>query len=569
MKNEQIRDAWNRANPTSAQKRRIWEAILDRLDAAPGEYRAAPQTHRKGAWIPGAAALLAVAFIGILVLVPLRGQGEPVAHGTDPTEPTGEETTEQFQTIQPDCETILQTYVTAVRENWDGEACMQNQISLMVSYAAAKDSFGYARMDMDGDGIDELLITDGDVIFDFYTYRDGDWKQLFTGWERNFYRLGENNVIIHVGARSAASTLYTYSQLRDGALEVLACYSFDAARDEMAPWYRGDTESDHAVAISEEDFDAAIHAYHPVEIPFVPLSSLQQEKTEPQEAKTVHPLPGDMSLEGIENGTYFAGFTASDLAEQADGTVTLQVMLYQVEQFDGAQIAELAVGDTLVLRGEAVIIESLEWDQELLILNGGYDLGGYILTSNDQRTYYEIKQLDSKDYVPLGKTTLEVAQSCDFHNVTLGGGDNGRDNAVYFLEFAMGKRLLFGAHETSVTVRDGKIVCVVRTEAENEKGLSTRDEDEQLLQTVIRSCIVDVDSRHPLYYAKADINGDGVIDLILGSREAWETVWTVTEDEDLGVRKLDHLNLSEDGQKELDIAWPNMDIRPITEYPVN
>ena len=75
---------------------------------------------------------------------------------------------------------------------------------------------------------------------------------------------------------------------------------------------------------------------------------------------------------------------------------------------------------------------------------------------------------------------------------------------------------------------------------------------------------------HPenLYYTEIDIDQNGVVDLLLGSKEMCDVVWTITYDEDTGREALNFVILSDEEWDSLDKAWPNMEIYPITTYPM-
>lgn len=75
---------------------------------------------------------------------------------------------------------------------------------------------------------------------------------------------------------------------------------------------------------------------------------------------------------------------------------------------------------------------------------------------------------------------------------------------------------------------------------------------------------------HPenLYYTVIDIDQNGVEDLLLGSKEQCEVVWTIAYDETAGYEHMNFVPLSDEEWTELNIAWPNMEIYPITTYPM-
>lgn len=111
---------------------------------------------------------------------------------------------------------LLDTYVTALNEKWDGNALMGqglNLIALDLYDGAPLDNIGYAVMDIDGNGIDELVIgttasvTDdfyGKIVFDLYTLgQDGARIQVLSSTARNRYFYAGEQLFVDLGSSSA------------------------------------------------------------------------------------------------------------------------------------------------------------------------------------------------------------------------------------------------------------------------------------------------------------------------------------------------------------------------------
>ncbi|MBO7334473.1 MAG: hypothetical protein J6U67_06200 [Lachnospiraceae bacterium] len=76
----------------------------------------------------------------------------------------------------------------------------------------AYQNLGFLIKDIDGDGVKELLLGENDthpvknydgVIYDLYTYENGQIKHIFSGWPRRKYYLTENNEFVCEWASSA------------------------------------------------------------------------------------------------------------------------------------------------------------------------------------------------------------------------------------------------------------------------------------------------------------------------------------------------------------------------------
>ena len=192
----------------------------------------------------GKAALEAFANTFDLSLAP-RTQNAPV-ETTAPTE-NGTAIPEAYQPV-------IAKYVTALTEHWGGEACSNADISILVSYATSPSELGYALLDLDNDGTDELIIANDaerQVIYDLYSLVDGKLVHVFTGWDRNSYELREGFRILNIGSNGAASADYVYCHLSNGQLVTDSLIRFDAATDPDHPWFRGTGENDLAPITDE------------------------------------------------------------------------------------------------------------------------------------------------------------------------------------------------------------------------------------------------------------------------------------------------------------------------------
>lgn len=192
----------------------------------------------------GKAALEAFANTFDLSLAP-RTQNAPV-ETTAPTE-SGTAIPEAYQPV-------IAKYVTALTEHWGGEACSNADISILVSYATSPSELGYALLDLDNDGTDELIIANDaerQVIYDLYSLVDGKLVHVFTGWDRNSYELREGFRILNIGSNGAASADYVYCHLSNGQLVTDSLIRFDAATDPDHPWFRGTSENDLAPITDE------------------------------------------------------------------------------------------------------------------------------------------------------------------------------------------------------------------------------------------------------------------------------------------------------------------------------
>ena len=202
----------------------------------------------------------------------------------DPAETTAP--TENATAIPEAYQPLIAKYTTALTEHWGGEECINADISLLVSYVTTPSELGYALLDLDNDGTDELIITNDaerQVIYDLYSLVDGNVVHVFTGWDRNSYELREGYRILNIGSNSAASTDYVYCHLSKGRLVTDSLIRFDAMQDPDHPWFRGTGENDLA-PITDENWteDEIYSAAASLPIAITPFAENSAESYDPE-----------------------------------------------------------------------------------------------------------------------------------------------------------------------------------------------------------------------------------------------------------------------------------------------
>ena len=105
------------------------------------------------------------------------------------------------------------------------------------------DKVGYCFIDLDDNGIPELLIGVNDdetpedsvrinEVYDLYTCIDGEIIHLASSGERWFYKLGEDNTILYYGSSGAASSNYQHMKLDENASELYVIQDVFSEPDE-------------------------------------------------------------------------------------------------------------------------------------------------------------------------------------------------------------------------------------------------------------------------------------------------------------------------------------------------
>ena len=192
---------------------------------------------------------------------------QPISFAAIPRENKGTE-----NALSAAYQEVVNKYITAITEGWKGEICAQEDISIVTCNFSSLRDVGYALRDLDGNGVEELLIatTSGEqVILDLYTLTNGALVHVFSGWERNAYYLTTDNGIYNQGSGGAAVSYYTLYRLSGDKLSAEASVTFDADTDRENPWFQGD----ELKPITEAEAEAILNGWVKQTIEVTPLGA--------------------------------------------------------------------------------------------------------------------------------------------------------------------------------------------------------------------------------------------------------------------------------------------------------
>ena len=204
----------------------------------------------------------------LLTLTLLAGCSKPQPELTTNTEPLGsntESTTNSTTDVSlPETEgdtssyyidvvyaQQIKRYDTAISQQWDMEAYWEHEMSPMVVYyydGTPLDNVGFTCMDLDGDGILELLIgailgSERDpLVFEIWTVRNDEPVMLAQSGSHNRYYLQyaeEDDLwsVAYEAENGAANRAVYYLQLSEGEFQVIQGIVFDAFVNETEPWF--------------------------------------------------------------------------------------------------------------------------------------------------------------------------------------------------------------------------------------------------------------------------------------------------------------------------------------------
>ena len=189
----------------------------------------------------------------------------------------------------------------------------------------------------------------------------------------------------------------------------------------------------------------------------------ENEEAETTEGAKISPLPTTIDMNALDSCTLAVSFEEGDAYVDDTGEMQLDVTVYTYDLYDMVDIANLKEGDTIVIQGNEVVVESMETlESGLLFINGGIENGGYDLWHDESGVYFEHGYSDVKSYYPIGEATIKV--SPDFQFVDSSDLDKG-EVTFYpgdFLTEDAGIVYNFTPNNTSVVVEDGKVIQMTR-----------------------------------------------------------------------------------------------------------
>ena len=221
---------------------------------------------------------------------PTETNANETAAPIESTAPTAAEDTSPFENSEPTAPTettaatrpsgdyelpqtyidVLNRYAQAVAEKWDFIQCEENQICYMVMFQQDLSKLGYHTPDLDHDGVRELMISDGNVIYDLYTLEGEELVWLLSGGERNSYQLCLDGYIFNHGSNGAASFQDNVYYVKNGELILKEGIFFDGMK-EPATWLLSGEGIETPEPVNSNRYQQMVDTYQKVTIPLTPF----------------------------------------------------------------------------------------------------------------------------------------------------------------------------------------------------------------------------------------------------------------------------------------------------------
>ena len=182
---------------------------------------------------------------------------------------------------------------------------------------------------------------------------------------------------------------------------------------------------------------------------------------------TVEPIRVILNLAALKDGAYAASFNPGDIFSGASGTFMNAVHIYTADTYDTEEIEALQPGDSIVIEGETIAVETVTEKDGRIIVNDDRWGGWPFAPSKDGSCYTAIKYEDFPVYTEQGMTTLIVDPDLTFTDKSDSSGKTVKadyDDFVDVIRAAANSD--FDQYNTTLKLRSGKVVAITRAFAQ-------------------------------------------------------------------------------------------------------
>ena len=141
---------------------------------------------------------------------------------------------------------------------------------------------------------------------------------------------------------------------------------------------------------------------------------VETQGEETMTAAVICPLP-DTTMEAMDNSVLNISVSQDGFYRDESGRIFLSMQIYSYDQFDMVDISGLKAGDTILVSGEEISVNSVERnDHGTVLVNGGLDEGGFDLATDDSGIYYVHGYSDMKSWNLAGEAQCPVSDAFVF-----------------------------------------------------------------------------------------------------------------------------------------------------------
>lgn len=185
----------------------------------------------------------------------------------------------------PEYDEIVNQYYNGMALNWSTEDFREHNLCYLAGYETGVDRIGYCVRDINGDGVDELMIgrideySDPGMFYDLYTMIDGQRVLVKSSGERDRYYLCQDQTIANEGSGGAVLSVWGYYDFVSGQLQLKESVFMDGNTHPENPWFYTTTTffEDYSNPISDEEAENIINKYTYETIPYISLADINNQ----------------------------------------------------------------------------------------------------------------------------------------------------------------------------------------------------------------------------------------------------------------------------------------------------
>ena len=181
--------------------------------------------------------------------------------------------------------------------------------------------------------------------------------------------------------------------------------------------------------------------------------------------KTVEPRACEMDVNQLEDGIYPVAFNRGDVMKGASGIYMNAVHVFSEDMYNYTDLEALKAGDSIVVNGEAVLVNTVEIELgDVAKINGGALEGGIDLVPVEEGDIWRFcGDDDISAYTDQGVTTLVVGPSATYtDNSDIEAGPVNADYEGLVDAMMAAQDDVFSQYNTTVRIEAGKVVAINR-----------------------------------------------------------------------------------------------------------
>ena len=129
-------------------------------------------------------------------------------------------------------------------------------------------------------------------------------------------------------------------------------------------------------------------------------------------ASRIEPMPAGFDPAALDDCELSVSFANSDIEMNDEGALVIHMTVWEYELFDAATVTAMKSGDTLVVRGKEIAVDTVDSKDGVVHVNGGLENGGVDLAAAESGgVFYESNSAVTEfpyNYVETAQLTLPV-----------------------------------------------------------------------------------------------------------------------------------------------------------------